>query len=92
MARHLGVPVVGVVRPVDGAPPGRHDVNSAQRLAGVARRLELDLSPAAAAGLPGRAVLLVDDRTDSGWTLTVAARLLREAGADAVHPFVLAVG
>ncbi|MBB2925145.1 ATP-dependent DNA helicase RecQ [Cellulomonas cellasea] len=92
VARHLGVPVVGVVRPVDGVPPGRHDVNSAQRLAGVARRLELDLSPAAAAGLPGRAVLLVDDRTDSGWTLTVAARLLREAGADAVHPFVLAVG
>ena len=35
---------------------------------------------------------LVDDRTDSGWTLTVAARLLRGAGAAAVHPLVLAVG
>ncbi len=75
-----------------GHGPGRHDVNSAQRLAGVARRLELHLSPAAAAGLPGRAVVLVDDRTDSGWTLTVASRLLRRAGASAVHPFVLAVG
>jgi ATP-dependent DNA helicase RecQ len=92
VARQLGVPVVGTVRPVAGMPPGRHDVNSAQRLAGVVRRLELDLTPAAAAGLPGRSVILVDDRTDSGWTLTVAARLLREAGAAAVHPFVLAVG
>ncbi|WNB84834.1 RecQ family ATP-dependent DNA helicase [Cellulomonas sp. ATA003] len=92
LAHRLGVPVVGSVGPVLGVPAGRHDVNSAQRLAGVARRLELHLSDAAAAGLPGRAVLLVDDRTDSGWTLTVAARLLRRAGASAVHPFVLAVG
>jgi ATP-dependent DNA helicase RecQ len=92
VARQLGVPVVGSVRPAAGSAPGRHDVNSAQRLAGVAQRLELDLSPAAAAGLPGKAVVLVDDRTDSGWTLTVAARLLRHSGASAVHPFVLGVG
>ncbi|CAN5372665.1 RecQ family ATP-dependent DNA helicase [soil metagenome] len=92
VARQLGVPVVGSVRPAASTAPGRHDVNSAQRLAGVTQRLELDLSPAAVAGLPGRAVVLVDDRTDSGWTLTVAARLLRGAGASAVHPFVLGVG
>jgi len=35
-------------------------------------------------------VILVDDWTDSGWTLTVAASMLRRAGAAAVHPFVLA--
>lgn len=35
-------------------------------------------------------VLLVDDMTDTGWTLTMAARLLREAGAPEVLPFVLA--
>ncbi|MDT0166983.1 RecQ family ATP-dependent DNA helicase [Actinotalea sp. AC32] len=87
----LRVPLVGTLRPADGMSPARHDVNSAQRLAGVARRLELDLG-AAAAGLPGRSVLLVDDRVDSGWTLTVATRLLRRAGAAAVHPFVLGVG
>jgi len=92
VARHLGVPIVGAVAPRPDSPPTRHDVNSAHRLAAVARRLELDLAPAAAAGLPGRAVLLVDDRTDSGWTLTVAARLLRQAGAAAVLPFVLGVG
>ena len=36
-------------------------------------------------------VLVVDDRVDSGWTMTVAAKLLREAGASAVLPLVLAV-
>jgi len=35
-------------------------------------------------------VLLVDDLVDSRWTLTVAARTLRQAGADAVLPFALA--
>lgn len=92
VGRHLGVPVVGRVAPRDGVPAGRHDVNSATRLAGVWRRLALDVPPATAAGLPGRAVLLVDDRIISGWTLTVAAALLRDAGAAAVHPFVLGVG
>jgi ATP-dependent DNA helicase RecQ len=36
-------------------------------------------------------VLLVDDRIDTGWTMTVAARLLREAGAPGVLPLALAV-
>ena len=35
-------------------------------------------------------MVLVDDWSDSGWTLTLAAFLLREAGAVAVHPFVMA--
>jgi ATP-dependent DNA helicase RecQ len=35
--------------------------------------------------------LLVDDRLETGWTMTVAARLLREARATAVLPLVLAV-
>ncbi len=39
--------------------------------------------------VPAGPVLLLDDRTDSGWTLTVAAALLREAGAGRVHPLVL---
>ena len=37
--------------------------------------------------LPAGPVLLVDDVIDSGWTMTVAARLLRRAGAAAVLPF-----
>lgn len=35
-------------------------------------------------------VLLVDIHTDTGWTLTLAARTLRHAGAPAVLPFALA--
>ncbi|MFE6969892.1 RecQ family ATP-dependent DNA helicase [Isoptericola sp. NPDC057653] len=92
LAAYLGVPLIGAVGPAQGAEePARHDVNSAMRLAGVARRLRLELNDAALRGLPGRSVLLVDDWTESGWTLTVAARLLRQAGATAVHPFVLGV-
>jgi len=92
LAAYLGRPLIGAVGPVPGREePGRHDVNSATRLAGVAGRLRLELSPAALDGLAGRRVLLVDDWTESGWTLTVAARLLRQAGAEAVYPFVLGV-
>jgi ATP-dependent DNA helicase RecQ len=36
-------------------------------------------------------VLLVDDQIDSGWTMTLAAALLRDAGAPAVLPLALAV-
>jgi adenine/guanine phosphoribosyltransferase-like PRPP-binding protein len=36
-------------------------------------------------------VLLVDDFTESGWTLAVAGRLLLGAGATEVLPLVLAV-
>jgi ATP-dependent DNA helicase RecQ len=35
-------------------------------------------------------VLLIDDVTDTGWTLTMAARVLRGAGVDEVLPFALA--
>lgn len=36
-------------------------------------------------------VLLVDDVVDSAWTLTIAAVLLRQAGAASVFPFALAM-
>jgi ATP-dependent DNA helicase RecQ len=36
-------------------------------------------------------VLLVDDLVDSGWTMTLAGRVLRQAGAPAVLPLALAV-
>jgi ATP-dependent DNA helicase RecQ len=34
---------------------------------------------------------LVDDFTETGWTLAVAARALRRAGAGEVYPLVLAI-
>jgi ATP-dependent DNA helicase RecQ len=39
--------------------------------------------------LPAGPLLLIDARLRSGWTMTVAAALLREAGATAVLPLVL---
>ncbi len=63
--------------------------NSALRLRDVWGSYALDDEQAAA--VAGRRVLLVDDFTDTGWTLTVTARLLRSVGASAVYPFVLGV-
>ncbi|MEU6477812.1 RecQ family ATP-dependent DNA helicase [Streptomyces sp. NPDC047017] len=65
--------------------------NSAQRLKALDGALTVP--PALASELADAAgpVLLVDDCTETGWTLAVAARLLRRAGARAVLPLVLAV-
>lgn len=38
----------------------------------------------------GDPVLLVDDVFDSGWTMTLASALLRQAGSGQVYPFALA--
>lgn len=83
-ARPLGI--LGVT-----GESGRHDVGSAFRLADVARSLTMaDWNRNALAGLQGARVVLVDDWTDSGWTLTVAGAMLLQGGAASVHPFVLA--
>jgi ATP-dependent DNA helicase RecQ len=72
----------------NGTETGSH--NSAQRLRALWDRFCLSRPLAAAlAGLSGP-VLLVDDRIDTGWTITVAAKLVREAGAPAVLPLALA--
>jgi ATP-dependent DNA helicase RecQ len=77
------LPLLGTLRPT-GERPGEH-ANSAQRLAAVWNAFdEPDFT------LPDGPVLLVDDLLDTGWTMTVAARLLRRAGASAVLPFALA--
>jgi ATP-dependent DNA helicase RecQ len=68
------------------APTGRPGGNSAFRVADVHGRLSAD-----ALSVPPGPVLLVDDLADSRWTLTLAARELRRAGATAVLPFVLAL-
>lgn len=39
---------------------------------------------------PGGPVLLIDDVADTGWTMTMAARVLRQAGVSEVLPFTLA--
>ena len=85
------LPYAGELSLVDGGPRGEPGGNSAFRLAGVWGRLEVGAElRAALADAPGP-VLLVDDLAASRWTLAVAARALREAGAEGVLPLVLAV-
>lgn len=79
------LPLVGMLRPA-GERPGAHE-NSAQRLAAVWQALDATGLPDP---LPAGPILLVDDLVDSGWTMTVAARALRAAGAASVLPLALA--
>jgi ATP-dependent DNA helicase RecQ len=86
LSRYLKVPLLGRWAIVDpDVAPDQGAANSAQRIAAVGRRYDLQ------ADIPeaGR-VLLVDDRVGTGWTLTLAARAIRAAGAAEVRPLVLA--
>ena len=90
LARIGRLPYLGSVEHV-GAPQGSRS-NSAQRLRAIYGTYQVPSAiTAALTGLAGKPILLVDDRTDTGWTLTLVTRLLREAGAGPVYPFVLAV-
>ncbi|WP_431806903.1 RecQ family ATP-dependent DNA helicase [Microbacterium paraoxydans] len=80
------LPYLGALAPRDGGPSGQPGGNSVFRLAGLWGRLD-----AAHLEVPSGPVLLVDDLVDSRWTMTVAARELRRAGATAVLPFALAL-
>ncbi len=84
------LPLLGSVE-YTGEAPAVSRSNSAQRLKALDGMLAVP--PALAASLSGQEgpVLLVDDYTETGWTLAVAARLLRRAGAPGVLPLVLAV-
>jgi ATP-dependent DNA helicase RecQ len=86
------LPLLGAlerVRP-DAGPAGR--VNSARRLAALHDAFVVpDTLAEALAGLGGAPILLVDDRVDSRWTVTVCTRALRQAGAGPVLPLVLAI-
>jgi ATP-dependent DNA helicase RecQ len=85
------LPLVGSLDLLDGGPMGEPWGNSAFRLAGVWGRLGVPLDLAGRLGGIQGPVLLVDDLVSSRWSLTVAARALRAAGAPAVLPLVLAV-
>jgi ATP-dependent DNA helicase RecQ len=75
--------------PGSARPAAQH--NSAQRLAALWHELTVPEAVAGQVAALGGPVLLVDDRIETGWTMTVAARLLREAGAPGVLPFALTV-
>lgn len=74
-------------------PSGAHAArrsNSAQRLRTLSGTFTVSEELAGALACSPGPLLLVDDYTDSGWTLAVAARLLRRAGSEGVLPLVLA--
>jgi ATP-dependent DNA helicase RecQ len=80
------LPLLGSLAYVDGGPTGGRGGNSAHRLAFAVPSEVADQ----VRSLDGP-ILLVDDVADSRWSLTVAARALRRAGASAVLPFALAL-
>jgi ATP-dependent DNA helicase RecQ len=85
------LPRLGCLEYVDGGPAGEPGGNSAYRLAGLWGRLTVPSDLAAAVRAAQGPVLLIDDLVDSRWSLTLAARELRLAGAAAVLPFALAL-
>jgi ATP-dependent DNA helicase RecQ len=87
------IPYLGAMGyPGDGPPgPAGRQYNSAQRLRAVWAGLAVPAPLRGAVARLGGPVLAVDDRIETGWTMTVAAKLLREAGAEAVLPLALAL-
>ncbi|WP_298561915.1 RecQ family ATP-dependent DNA helicase [Streptomyces luteogriseus] len=84
------LPLLGAVEYAGDAYPGSRS-NSAQRLKALDGALAVPPALASALTEAQGPVLLVDDYTETGWTLAVAARMLRRSGAQGVLPLVLAV-
>jgi ATP-dependent DNA helicase RecQ len=92
LARLGRLPYLGELDLAHGGPTGGPGGNSAFRLAGVWERIAVGPELRARLRELGPApVLLVDDLADSRWTMTVAGRELRRAGATVVLPFALAL-
>ncbi|GAB3298762.1 RecQ family ATP-dependent DNA helicase [Parasphingorhabdus pacifica] len=83
------LPLLGEVTTNPNTAPKRA-TNSAQRVASLWQQFKVPDDLAAALSDLDGPVLLMDDYADSGWTVTVVSRLLRQAGAPAVLPFTLA--
>ncbi|MEU0253607.1 RecQ family ATP-dependent DNA helicase [Streptomyces sp. NPDC006184] len=84
------LPLLGAVE-YDGDVPRVPRSNSAQRLKALDGALTVPPALATALTEGHGPVLLIDDFTETGWTLAVAARLLRKSGAQGVLPLVLAM-
>jgi len=84
LSRYLRIPVLGAFAIFDpSVPPDAGVSNSAHRVAAVSRRFAWQGTEVSGS------VLLLDDLVVTGWTLTLAARALRDAGAGSVLPLAL---
>jgi ATP-dependent DNA helicase RecQ len=94
VAEHLGrlgrLPYLGALALSTDEPTAGPGGNSAFRLAGLHGRFHVPPQLQDRLADAGGPVLLVDDLVDSRWTVTIAGRLLRQAGASEVLPFALA--
>jgi ATP-dependent DNA helicase RecQ len=84
LADELGLAFAEPVRKIRATRPQKLMENSAQQLANLLGAYEV--SPGGAAG----PILLVDDVSDSRWTMTVIADLLAHAGVREIYPFAIA--
>lgn len=84
LAARLGLPFVDAVSKVKDNQPQKGQQNRFHQCR------NLDGAFAVTQLYQGQPVLLVDDIVDSGWTLTVIAALLQQAGSGVVYPVALA--
>ncbi|MFD5319488.1 RecQ family ATP-dependent DNA helicase [Streptomyces sp. NPDC127098] len=84
------MPLLGTVRHAESASRAQRS-NSGRRVLELHGSLELAPGTVEAIRQTPGPLLLVDDFAESGWTLALAARLLRGEGAGQVLPLVLAV-
>ncbi|MFI6474756.1 RecQ family ATP-dependent DNA helicase [Streptomyces sp. NPDC050516] len=86
------MPLLGSLEYAEG-PAGERiaQSNSAQRVRALHHAFVVPDALSAALAEAQGPVLLIDDASDTGWTLAVAARLLRRSGVKGVFPLVLAV-
>ncbi len=84
LAVALGLPFIDAIRKVKNNPPQKGQQNRFYQCH------NLDGAFAINSKIPNTPVLLIDDIIDSGWTLTVLAALLQQAGSGIVYPSALA--
>ncbi len=86
LASELGLPFQDAIVKTQRRPEQKTMENSTQQARNVDGSLVINEQ-----SLLAGSVLLVDDMVDSGWTLTVAAWLLRSNGSGEVWPLALAM-
>ena len=84
LAARLALPFVDAVAKVRDNQPQKGQQNRFHQCRNLDGVFTINLP------VPSGAVLLIDDIVDSGWTLTVLAALLQQAGSGAVFPVALA--
>ncbi len=85
LAIRMGLPFHTALEKIEDRAEQKSMANGTQQARNVDGSLAVCIEP-----VPDGPVLLVDDMVDSGWTLTVAAWLLRSHGSGEVWPLALA--